>query len=148
MRLSPWGQFNGMADSDPGGLFDRVATVLGTRGLAYIHVIEPRADQSSDTNALDPDAPDASSRLRAHFGGPLIAAGGFTHATAIKIVASGHADAVAFGRQFIANPDLPERFRTGAALNPYDRSTFYGGDAQGYIDYPAARRPTLEDTSP
>jgi N-ethylmaleimide reductase len=53
------------------------------------------------------------------------------------VVASGHADAVAFGRQFIANPDLPERFRKGATLNRYDRATFYGGDVRGYTDYPA-----------
>lgn len=137
VRLSPWGRFNGMTDSDPAQLFEHVAAALGTRGLAYIHVIEPRADQNSDTNALDPDAPDAASRVRARFGGPVIAAGGFTRGTAEKVVARGDADAVAFGRLFIANPDLPERFRTGAALNRYDRSTFYGGDTRGYTDYPA-----------
>jgi N-ethylmaleimide reductase len=137
VRLSPWGHFNDMHDSDPGALFDHVAAALGTCGLAYIHVVEPRADQNSDINALDPDAPDAASRFRGRFGGPLIAAGGFTQETARQVVASGHADAVAFGRQFIANPDLPERIRTGAPLNRYDRSTFYGGDARGYTDYPA-----------
>ena len=136
VRLSPWGSFNDMKDGDPGVLFDYVSETLGTRKIAYIHVVEPRADQASDVNALDPNAPDAASRFRAKFGGPLIAAGGFTHATATELIAKGHADAVAFGRQFIANPDLPERFRTGAALNRYDRSTFYGGDAHGYTDYP------------
>ncbi len=110
---------------------------LGTRELAYLHVVEPRADQNSDTNALDPNAPDAASRFRARFGGPLIRAGGFVHGTAEKVIASGAADAIAFGRLFIANPNLPERFQRDATLNRYDRSTFYGGDARGYIDYAA-----------
>lgn len=137
VRLSPWGKFGGMRDSDPGALFDYVTAALGGRGLAYLHLVEPRADQNSDTNALDPDAPDAASRFKARFGGAVIAAGGFTRDTASKVIAMGAADAVAFGRLFIANPDLPERFRRGAPLNRYDRSTFYGGDARGYTDYPA-----------
>ncbi|WP_207460061.1 alkene reductase [Azospirillum sp. SYSU D00513] len=137
VRISPWGHFNGMSDSDPGALFDHVAAQLGTRGLAYLHIVEPRADQNSDTNALDPNAPDAASRFRTRFGGPVIAAGGFVKETAERVVAQGSADAVAFGRLFIANPDLPERLRQGAPLNRYDRSTFYGGDARGYVDYPS-----------
>jgi N-ethylmaleimide reductase len=136
VRLSPWGRFNGMSDSDPGTLYDHVAAELGRRGLAYLHLVEPRADQNSDINALDPDAPDASSRLRSRFGGPVISAGGFTRETAAAAVAGGTADAVAFGRLFIANPDLPERFRRAAPLNRYDRSTFYGGSSRGYVDYP------------
>ncbi|MFE1601234.1 alkene reductase [Methylobacterium sp. ID0610] len=137
IRISPWGHFNGMKDSDPGALFDHVTTELGRRGLAYLHVVEPRADQTSDVNALDPNAPDAASRFKKRFGGPLIAAGGFTPETAAAAVAGGNVDAVAFGRLFIANPDLPERIRQSAAFNRYDRSTFYGGDARGYVDYPA-----------
>ncbi len=137
VRLSPWGKFGGMRDSNPGALFGHVTAALGPRGLAYLHLVEPRADQNSDTNALDPDAPDAASRFKARFGGKVIAAGGFTRDTAAEVVAEGWADAVAFGRLFIANPDLPERFRRGAPLNRYDRSTFYGGGARGYTDYPA-----------
>jgi len=94
-------------------------------------------DQTSDNNALDPNAPDAASRFKRRFGGPLIAAGGFTRDSAAAAIAGGNVDAVAFGRLFIANPDLPQRFRLGAQLNRYDRATFYGGDARGYIDYPA-----------
>ncbi|WP_018261463.1 alkene reductase [Methylobacterium sp. WSM2598] len=137
IRISPWGSFNGMRDSDPGALFDHVTAELGRRGLAYLHVVEPRADQTSDVNALDPNAPDAAARFKRRFGGPLIAAGGFTPATAAAAVAGGDVDAVAFGRLFIANPDLPERIRRGAGFNRYDRATFYGGDARGYTDYPA-----------
>jgi len=66
----------------------------------------------------------------------LILAGGFTGESAEEAIRSGRADAVAFGRQFIANPDLPLRLRVGALLNAYDRSTFYGGGAAGYVDYP------------
>jgi N-ethylmaleimide reductase len=136
VRLSPWGSFNDMHDSDPAALFTHVAGALGQRGLAYMHVVEPRARQESDTNELHADAPDAASRFKASFGGPLIAAGGFTPETAAAAVTAGIADAIAFGRLFIANPDLAERIRTGAALNRHDRSTFYGGDARGYTDYP------------
>jgi N-ethylmaleimide reductase len=137
VRLSPWGSFNGMADSNTGALFDHAASVLGQRRLAYLHLVEPRADQSSDVNAFHPDAPDASSRFKPLFGGVVIAAGGFTGETAAREIEAGYADAVAFGRLFIGNPDLPERLRTGAPLNRYDRSTFYGGDEHGYTDYPA-----------
>ncbi|MES2713637.1 MAG: alkene reductase [Pseudomonadota bacterium] len=137
VRLSPWGSFNGMADSDTGALFDHVVAALATRRLAYLHLVEPRADQSSDVNALHEDAPDAASRFKRIFGGPVIAAGGFTRETGDAAIAVGNADAIAYGRLFIANPDLPARFRQGAALNRHDRSTFYGGGAKGYTDYPA-----------
>jgi N-ethylmaleimide reductase len=144
VRLSPWGTFNGMADSDTGALFDHAAAELGRRGIAYLHLVEPRADQSSDTNALHADAPDASSRYKPKFGGVLIAAGGFTGETAARAIESGNVDAVAFGRLFIGNPDLPERLREGAPLNRYDRSTFYGGDEHGYTDYPALQQKAAE----
>jgi N-ethylmaleimide reductase len=137
VRLSPWGSFNGMHDSDPGALFDYVSEQLGQRRLAYLHVIEPRANQNSDTNALDPNAPDAASRFRARFGGRLISAGGYTAETGAAAIESGKADAIAYGRLFIANPDLVERFQRKAELNRYHRATFYGGGAKGYTDYPA-----------
>jgi N-ethylmaleimide reductase len=144
VRLSPWGTFNGMADSDTGALFDVVATALGHRGLAYLHLVEPRADQTSDTNAFHAGAPDASSRFKPQFGGIVIAAGGFTGETAAREIEAGTVDAVAFGRLFIANPDLPERLRVGAPLNRYDRSTFYGGDEHGYTDYAALQQTAAE----
>jgi N-ethylmaleimide reductase len=75
--------------------------------------------------------------LRPSFQGPLIVSGGFTKATAESAIRAGHADAIAFGRAFIANPDLPYRLAMGAPLNAYDRSTFYGGAEKGYIDYPS-----------
>jgi N-ethylmaleimide reductase len=144
VRLSPWGGFNGMTDSDTGALFDHVAAELGRRHLAYLHLVEPRADQTSDVNAFHADAPDASSRLKPKFGGVLIAAGGFTGETAASAIAAGTVDAVAFGRLFIANPDLPRRLHSGEPLNRYDRSTFYGGDEHGYTDYPALQQKAAE----
>jgi N-ethylmaleimide reductase len=141
VRIAPWGKHADIRDTDPQALFSHVAVELGRRKLAYLHIVEPRANQQSDTNALDPDAPDASSSFKGLFGGPVIAAGGFTQETADAAIRRGVADAVAFGRLFIANPDLPERFRLGAPLNRYDRPTFYGGDARGYTDYPFLNAP-------
>ncbi len=137
VRLSPWGGFNDMRDSSTRELFNHVATELGNRHLAYLHLVEPRADQKSDVNALDPNAPDAAATFQDAFRGPIIATGGFTREAAEQAVEDGRADAIAFWRLFIANPDLPERFRAGAALNRYDRSTFYGGGKRGYTDYPS-----------
>jgi N-ethylmaleimide reductase len=68
--------------------------------------------------------------------GVLITAGGFTGETAEAAISAGHADAIAFGRIFISNPDLPRRLREGFALTPYNRATFYGGEEKGYTDYP------------
>jgi N-ethylmaleimide reductase len=137
IRLSPWGTFNAMKDSNPGALYDHVAAELSSRDLAYLHIVEPRADQASDVNAIDAAAPDAAARVKKAFGGKVISAGGYVMETAAEAILDHRADAIAFGRLFIANPDLPERLRTGAPLNAYDRPTFYGGDAKGYIDYPA-----------
>lgn len=75
--------------------------------------------------------------FRGAFNGPLISAGGYTHDSAESLLAAGGADAVAFGRNYIANPDLVERLSRNAPLNPYDRATFYGGAEAGYLDYPA-----------
>ncbi|MEN3177320.1 hypothetical protein ABDK75_15185 [Gluconobacter sp. OJA] len=103
-------------------------------GIAYLHVVEPRI---KGTELIAESDAVAARHLRGAFSGTLIAAGGFDGASAEAIIRAGDADAVAFGRAFISNPDLPERLRRNLPLNPYDRSTFYGGDAHGYTDYPA-----------
>jgi N-ethylmaleimide reductase len=136
VRIAPWGRSSDICDSDPLALFSHVARELGRRQIAYLHVVEPRADQRRDDGATDDSKPDAAKILRGHFGGAVIAAGGFDRATAEAEVAAGIADAIAFGRLFIANPDLPERLRRGASLNAWDRTTFYGGGSKGYTDYP------------
>ena len=134
VRIAPGGRWNGMSDSDPDALFDYVAAQLNRFGLAYLHIIEPRI--RGNTLVAEGQAPIAAERLRKIFNGAIIAAGGFEPETAEKAVESGAADLVAFGRHFVANPDLPKRIRLGLPLNPYDRSTFYTFDARGYTDYP------------
>jgi N-ethylmaleimide reductase len=134
VRIAPSGTFNGMADSNPRLVFRYVAQRLSDYGLAYLHVIEPRI-KGADLIVEGQD-PVAAQELSKLFNGPIIAAGGFEPETAEATVANADASLIAFGRHFIANPDLPKRIKHGLPLNPYDRSTFYGFDARGYIDYP------------
>lgn len=131
IRLSPLGQANDISDSDPEGLFTQVYKLISAEKLAYLHVVEEfyGVDTSQEEREI-------LKRLRGHFDGFYISNGGFEAASAAEVISGGHADAVAFGRDFIANPDLPERFRQGAELNAQDQGTFYGGDETGYTDYP------------
>lgn len=125
VRLSPWSEFNGMSDEDPLHTFSHAAEALDQIGIAYLHLVEP----AGQVQGLAP-------LLRRKFGGALIVAGGYGRDTAEEAIDDGTADLVAFGEGFIANPDLPERFRLRLPLNPADRATFYGGGAAGYTDYP------------
>lgn len=136
VRLSPHGNLGGLSDSDPVPHFSYVIDRLGERGLAYLNLIEPRASSAGIADDASVDIANNLMLFSERFDGPLITAGGYTTEMAVDVVACGKADAVAFGRMFVANPDLPERIRTGAALNAFDRSTAYGGGAQGYTDYP------------
>ncbi len=133
VRIGPSNSFNDMHDSDPQALFTFVARALGQRGIAYVHVIEPRV--KGNTEIGDQTAV-AAAMVKQAFGGTVIAAGGFDGPGAEAIVEAGGADLVAFGRHFIANPDLPERLRQHHPLNAYDRNTFYYGGLAGYLDYP------------
>jgi N-ethylmaleimide reductase len=135
VRLGPSGSWGDMSDSDPEALFTYVAQQLDQRKLAYLHLIEPRIAGSMEDESRD-QRPVAAALLRRHFRGTIIAAGGFDGDSANAIIESGDADLVAFGRHFIANPDLPERLRKGIPLNRYDRETFFGGTEVGYTDYP------------
>lgn len=137
VRLSPSGTYGSMSDSDPQATFGYAVSRLDDLGIAWLHVVEPRI---KGTELIADAEPVAARHLRSVFRGTLIAAGGFDRAGTEAIIGSGDADAVAFGRAFIANPDLPERLRLGLPLNLYDRATFYGGDARGYTDYPSYRR--------
>ena len=134
VRLGPASQFNGMADSNPAVTFSYVAGRLDQLNLAYLHLIEPRINGSVAVAEGLP--PVAAVQLRQIFHGTIIAAGGFEPDSAEEILERGDADLVAFGRHFIANPDLPKRIQLGLPLNPADRATFYGGNAHGYTDYP------------
>jgi N-ethylmaleimide reductase len=134
VRIGPSGKFNGMSDSNPGALFDYLASQLNGFGLAYLHIVEPRV--KGNVVITEGQAPVAAERLRKIFKGKIIAAGGFEPATAEAVIEKGDADLVAFGRHFVANPDLPKRIKLGLPLNAYDRNTFYTFDPHGYTDYP------------
>jgi N-ethylmaleimide reductase len=134
VRIAPGGRWNGMSDSDPEALYDYVAKELDQFGLAYLHIIEPRV--RGNVVVAEGQYAIAAARLRKIFKGKIIAAGGFEPDTAEEVVERGDADLVAFGRHFVANPDLSKRIRLGLPLNAYDRNTFYTFDARGYTDYP------------
>jgi 2,4-dienoyl-CoA reductase-like NADH-dependent reductase (Old Yellow Enzyme family) len=125
MHLAPRGEAHGMGDSNPAATFGHVARELGRRGLAFLCARESLGD-----NRIGP-------QLKAAFGGFYVANENFTRATAEQVLAAGEADAVAFGKSFIANPDLPHRLEHNAPLNPPRPETFYGGGPEGYIDYPS-----------
>ena len=125
MHLAPRADAHDMGDSDLGGLFTAVARELGKRGLAFLC-----ARENFDEEPLGPTMKEA-------FGGVFIANENFTAEKAREVISAGKADAVAFGKLAIANPDLVERFRTGVGLNEPVPETFYGSGAEGYTDYPA-----------
>jgi len=128
VRLSPENQFNDIRDSQPQAMFNAVADMLRSHQLAYLHVVEG--------NMLGGERLVDYTELKRHFDGLYMANNGYTQTVAEQALQQGDADMVAFGRLFIANPDLPERFAQGAELNEPDPETFYGGDAAGYTDYP------------
>ena len=136
VRLSPFGKFLDMGDSNPIVLFSYVLQQLSNRGIAYVHLVEPRVGNAGADAPIDGDAPRTAETFRKAFKGVLISAGGYSAETAEQAIANHFADAVAFGRLFIANPDLPKRFEKKIPLNAYDRGTFYGGTEKGYTDYP------------
>ncbi|MCI4679357.1 alkene reductase [Rhodoblastus acidophilus] len=130
IRLSPASPANDISDSNPQALFDYLVRELDARKLAYIHVIEGATQGARDHAPFDYAA------LRKAFHGAYIANNSYDRELAIQAIETGAADMIAFGRHFIANPDLVERLRRGAPLNPPDVNTFYGGGSEGYTDYP------------
>ncbi|WP_159982397.1 MULTISPECIES: alkene reductase [unclassified Novosphingobium] len=137
VRLTPLGRFMGMGDVTPEATYGHIVDALNERNLAYLHLVEPEIIGVVKDDQVDPAWDVMILDLRRRFSGPVILAGGYEHATASKALADGRGDLIAFGRSFIANPDLPERFRQGAALNLPDQPSFFGGTEKGYTDYPA-----------
>jgi len=137
IRLSPWGIANDSGEAEPLPLYSHLVHELAQLKLAYLHLIEPRASGTGKADIFRDGQPSAAMTFRPLWPTVLIDAGGFDRDSAIQAVEDGRADAVAFGRYFISNPDLPRRLQTGAALTPYYRPTFYGGGEVGYTDYPA-----------
>lgn len=130
VRLSPVNPFNDMHDSNPQMLFNYVAQALNPFKLAYLHVVEGGIHGGGIADPFDFDA------FRKHFKGAYIANLSYDKLRGNASIASGHADAIAYGVPFIANPDLVERFKADASLNEADANTFYGGTEKGYTDYP------------
>lgn len=137
VRLSPLGTFNDIDDEDPETTFAHIAASLSSCRLAYLHLVNPA--MAALDKGIEPDSRSVAmvERMREKYTGTLIIAGGFDHDTAQQWLKQGRADLIAFGRKFIANPDLPERLRLRASLNKDDPATFYGGEAKGYTDYPS-----------
>jgi N-ethylmaleimide reductase len=130
VRLSPVNPFNDMHDSNPQTLFNYVAQALNPFKLAYLHVVEGGIHGGGIADPFDFDV------FRKHFKGAYIANLSYDKLRGNTAIASGHADAIAYGVPFIANPDLVERFKADASLNEADANTFYGGTEKGYTDYP------------
>lgn len=125
VRLSPIFDGFSMSDSDPQTTFGYAANLLSQYGLAYLHVLQGGKGEFD------------YAELKQRFGGTYIANTGYTAESAAAAINKGMADLISFGAPFLANPDLVERFRVGAALNAVDPSTFYQGEERGYTDYPA-----------
>jgi len=130
LRLSPYSTVNDMGeDPEAEEMLLYLAEEVRRLGLAYLHLVDPLFSGNAAGEPL-------LRRVREHFGGPVIVCGGMDRERAERYLEAGQADLIAFGRPFIANPDLPERLRRDAPLNEPDPATFYGGDATGYTDYP------------
>ena len=131
-------KYFGVSDTNPKELYENAICGLNAFPLAYLLLTEPRAGGLSSHPKNDTAffAPLSSALFRRIYNGTLIAAGGFTPCTAKCAIEDGHYDLVAFGRWFLANPDLPERIKSGSPLNVYDREKFYSSGSLGYTDYP------------
>lgn len=135
VRLAPSSTFNDMHGTDIPTTFTYVVRELDRMGIAYLHIVEPRI--SGNVTIEDDGTGMGAKFFRSLFNGKLLSAGGYTRKTGEKAIANNDADFISYGRLYVANPDLPERFALKAKLNKYDRSTFYTRGAEGYIDYPS-----------
>ncbi|KAB2616850.1 12-oxophytodienoate reductase 11 [Pyrus ussuriensis x Pyrus communis] len=133
IRLSPFANYMESGDSDPEALGLYLANSLNKYGILYCHMVEPRMKTAAEKS----DCPNSLVPMRKAFNGTFIAAGGYEKEDGNNAVAEGRADLIAYGRIFLANPDLPKRFELNAPLNKYKRETFYVSDpVVGYTDYP------------
>ena len=130
IRISPLGIFNGLSDVGQEDMAYYLVEQLAQRKLAFLHISEP--DWAGGPAFSD----EFRAAVRQRYPGVIIGAGGYTAEKAETLIGKGYIDAAAFGRSYIANPDLAERLRRNAPLNEPDFATFYGGDAKGYTDYP------------
>ncbi len=131
LRLSPVTTFNDMHDDDPQATFEYVVVELNALNLAFLDIL-----QGTGGAPREQWVPFDYDRLHALYAGNFIRNNGYDFETAQAAIRAGTADAIAFGRLLLANPDLVARFRRGAPLNAPDADTFYGGEEKGYTDYP------------
>ncbi|ODU20074.1 MAG: alkene reductase [Sphingomonas sp. SCN 67-18] len=136
VRLSPNGDSQGVIDSDPSSVFPLAAKTLSDIGVAFLELREPGPDGTFGNTTQ----PKQSPLIRAAFNGPLVLNSDYLKDNGQAALDSGIADAIAYGRTFLANPDLPERFRVNAPLNPDHMPTWYSQGPEGYTDYPALER--------
>lgn len=131
VRISPYAAYNNATDPDAAATYGYVALMLNEYGIGYIH--------GADTNAWGgvPDMPKILDIIRSNYSGVLMANAGLTPEASLQLVAQGQADMVAFGRQYVSNPDLVARIAAGGPYNEPDPFSFYGGTERGYTDYPA-----------
>jgi N-ethylmaleimide reductase len=148
LRLSPLGKMNDISDDDPETTFGTIAERLSDYGFAYLHIVNPAVEQMQKGEQPDARALRMVDLIRRNYKGTLIVAGGFDRDSATQWLREGRADLIAFGRKFIANPDLPERLRSSAPLNADDPTTYYGGGAKGYTDYPSLAQDRGEQPQP
>ena len=135
IRLSPSGIFKDMVDSNPVELYEYVISNLNPYNLAYLHILEPMV-ALEPANKYKKYLQEVTPHFRKFYKGILITNCGFDFESGNKIIENDHADMVAFGKLYISNPDLVERFEKGASLNLWDTDTFYTNEPEGYIDYP------------
>ncbi len=138
VRLSPSSTFNDMHDSNKTATFSYVGDALNKFNLAYLHIVEPRIQ--GNVTITDDGTGLGARFFRSIFQGSIITAGGYDRESGEAVLQNNDADFVAYGRLFLANPDLPLRFALSKPLNRYDRNTFYSSGAQGYIDYPTLEK--------
>ena len=127
VRLSPVNPYNDCHESAPQATFERVVRELSQLHIAFVDMVETGSEK----------VPVDFRAMRRAFNGLWMTGGGYDRARADAAIAAGDADLIAFGKAFLANPDLPRRFEFGAPLNPFDVPTFYSPGPRGYIDYPA-----------
>lgn len=135
VRLTPIGGAGGSADENPGETYPAAAQLLAGRGLAYLHTVRATDHGGADEEKGKGDK--VIHDMREAFDGAFIANGNFSPELAAEWIGKGHADAIAFGRLFLANPDLPARIAAGGPYNDDDPDTYYGGGMKGYTDYPS-----------
>ena len=139
LRLSPLLSGKDMQDEDPESTYEQIVTALNGKGLGYLHITRQTETAEDGTEVVTARSERISTMIRRAWDGALLVCGGFSPGEAAAWVESGRTDFAVFGRAFIANPDLDVRIRDGLALAVPDASTYYGGGAAGYTDYPTAR---------